>query len=672
MFVRRLLPAALAFLFAHAAGADLVDRLVETHGEEQRARIERGIAQVEQLWREDDGDRAAMEAFIEGQFVSDPEALQATFDHLEYAFEMLDGHLMSITRELRKYMDEDIGTIRPVDRLLANHDAFAHLNDDMFDANIAFVPLLNFERTTLEQRLADGPSWSRQEWAQARLVDRFTSRVPAHANQALTLASSEADAYISDYNIHMHHVLTEEGRRLFPEGLRLITHWNLRDELKAQYASDDADALEKQRVVYQVLDAIVRQTIPADAIDNPEVDWTLGSNTLTERDGNSVDATREQDERYAKLLALFHAMQTIDSYRPDMPNAIDRAWEEGREIREEDFEAAVLAMFQSDVARDVAALIETRLGRSLEPFDIWYAGFKARADYEESELDGLTKERYPTPAAFEADIPRILRDLGFSSEKADFLAAHIEVDPSRGAGHAFGAQRRDDKAHLRTRVGEDGMDYKGYNIAVHELGHNVEQVFSLNTIDHTLLEGVPNTAFTEALAFVFQGRDLELLGLPAAGDEQRHLNALEEFWAACEIGAVGLVDTAVWRWMYAHPDADAAELRTATLEIAEDIWAKTFGPLMGGQSSALLACYSHMLAYPLYLPNYGLGHLIAFQLEEHFRGADLAAEFERVCRQGNLTPDLWMQNAVGSKLSAEPLVAAAAEGVEALRAEAGR
>jgi hypothetical protein len=58
------------------------------------------------------------------------------------------------------------------------------------------------------------------------------------------------------------------------------------------------------------------------------------------------------------------------------------------------------------------------------------------------------------------------------------VADHIEVDASRGAGHVFGAGRRDDKAHLRTRVGPDGMDYKGYNIAVHEMGHNVEQVFS--------------------------------------------------------------------------------------------------------------------------------------------------------------------------------------------------
>ena len=43
----------------------------------------------------------------------------------------------------------------------------------------------------------------------------------------------------------------------------------------------------------------------------------------------------------------------------------------------------------------------------------------------------------------------------------------------------MGAGARGDKPHLRTRVEKDGMDYKGYNIAVHEMGHNVEQMFSL-------------------------------------------------------------------------------------------------------------------------------------------------------------------------------------------------
>ena len=74
------------------------------------------------------------------------------------------------------------------------------------------------------------------------------------------------------------------------------------------------------------------------------------------------------------------------------------------------------------------------------------------------------------------------------------------------------------------------MDYKGFNIAIHELGHNVEQVFSMSRIDHTLLEGVPNTGFTEAFAFLFQARDLELLGQskadPQAAALQDHRSLL--------------------------------------------------------------------------------------------------------------------------------------------------
>ncbi len=64
--------------------------------------------------------------------------------------------------------------------------------------------------------------------------------------------------------------------------------------------------------------------------------------------------------------------------------------------------------------------------------------------------------------------------------------------PSRGAGHALPAMRRGDFPRLRMRLEKEGMNYKGYNIAVHELGHNVEQVFSLYNVDHTLLTGVPN------------------------------------------------------------------------------------------------------------------------------------------------------------------------------------
>ena len=234
-------------------------------------------------------------------------------------------------------------------------------------------------------------------------------------------------------------------------------------------------------------------------------------------------------------------------------------------------------------------------------------------------------------------MPRLFEGLGFTTDKARWLADRIVVDPSRGSGHALGAQRKGDVPHLRTRVEPGGMDYKGYNIAVHEMGHNVEQLFSLYEVDHWLLAGVPNNAFTEALAFVFQARDLELLGLPGPGAEAKRLKALNELWQTWEIAGPALVDMRVWHWMYDHPDATPAALKDATVAIARDVWNRYYAPVLGGKDATLPGIYSHMVGYVLYLPDYVLGHLIANQVEERFEksGRPLGEEFERVARFGS-------------------------------------
>ena len=229
----------------------------------------------------------------------------------------------------------------------------------------------------------------------------------------------------------------------------------------------------------------------------------------------------------------------------------------------------------------------------------------------------------------------------------------------------MGAQRRGDKAHLRTRVGPDGMDYKGYNIAVHELGHNVEQTFSLHDVPFHAIEGVPNTAFTEAFAFLFQENDLALLGLSKPDETTRALQVLDDFWGAAEIGAVALVDMRVWRWMYENPEATAAELREATLGIARDTWNRFFAPVFGQRDVALLGIYSHMIDAALYLPDYPVGTLIGQQVKGQVeRTGNLGAEFERMARQGRLAPDLWMTRATGAPVGPEALLAATAEALE--------
>jgi hypothetical protein len=683
--MRHSLPGALALVLAmtrtQAIGADapatIPDSvaaeakaaLVKKHGEPERARIERGVDQVRQLWRAGDGDAAAFRAFVVEEFLPKGESLDAAFGRLEYALERLGGYFTSLNRDLRRGADLEIGPLVPLDERLAGFDASAHLSEDLFQGRIAFVALLNFPLTTLEQRLREGGSWTRRQWAEARLAQRFDTRVPAEVNAAAARAYAEAGSYIAGYNVYTHHVLTPDGRRLFPAGQRLLSHWNLRDEIKARYS--DPDGAPKQRLLAKVMDAIVQQTIPAAVVNNPLLDWTPETGQVVAspvKDADppaSASATpskdRENDERYRRWMLIFQAERKADPYHPRNPTFIDRRFNLNREIPEAEVAKLLESVLTSPLAEPTARLIEKRLGRRLEPFDIWYAGFKPRAKHTEADLDAMTRKRYPTAADYAADIPRLLKGLGFSEEKAAFLAERIVVEPARGSGHAFGAARRDDKAHLRTRIGAAGMDYKGYNIAVHEMGHNVEQVFSVATIDHTLLMGVPNTAFTEALAFVFQARDLPLLGLGEADPDSQRLRALEEFWATREIAAVGLVDMAAWRWLYAHPDATPAQFREAVVEVSKEVWNRHFATLFGQRDVTLLGVYSHAVDSGLYLPDYGLGHLIAFQVEEHFAKVKgpLGPEFERVTRIGSVTPDAWMRQAVGAPLSAQPLLDAA-------------
>jgi hypothetical protein len=646
----------------------IVAALVEEHGAGERARIETGVRQVAARWREDDGDAEAFGELCREHFLSDPAAIDGLHQRFEDNLEQVSGHLHEIYRYLREPLDLDRGEIAPIEKLFARYDLAAHLVEDMFRAKIGFVVLLNFEEHTLAEKLERGKSFSRKEWARARLADIFASRVPPEVNQQITDAFSAARDYIASYNIHMHHLLTEDGERLFPEGLKLISHWGLRDELKAHYGQEDG--LPKQRLIQRVMERILAQEIPAVVIDNPEVDWVVATNEVRPAvAGGEIDPAPEPDTRYERLKDTFKAVKLADPYHPSMPTYIDRKFQRDREIPEAEVEQLLESVLESEALIDAAKLIEKRLGRKLEPFDIWYDGFAPRGTRSEAELDAIVGRKYPTVDAFQKDLPAILGQLGFDNGTAAFLADHIVVDPSRGAGHAWGAQRREDQAHLRTRFEKDGMNYKGYNIAIHELGHNVEQVFSLNRIDSYLLEGVPNTSFTEGFAFAFQARDIELLGLEEDDPNRRHMEVLDNLWTTFEIGGVGMVDIEIWHWMYDHPDATPAELKAAVIEIAKQVWNKYFKTVFGIEDSPLLAIYSHIISNGMYIPDYPMGLLIQFQMQEHFAEHGLAKEMERMCVLGSITPDAWMREAVGSPLSAEPLLEASRAAVEALSAE---
>jgi hypothetical protein len=654
--------------------AKLDAELTQKYGASAKFRLQRGLRQVSEFWLAEDGDQASFEEFVRTNFAGDEATLDTMFNRYQRLMEQLDGHMHEINREFRQQQDLDAGPVLSFDEIFAGYDPSAHITDDFFNNKLAFIVLLNFPLTTLDQRLHDGPGWTRRQWAEVRLGQRFDKRIPADVNLAIAQAGAEGDAYIAQYNIWMHHLVDAQGQRLFPPKMRLLSHWNLRDEIKSNYA-DAQNGLAKQRTIQQVMERIVTQTIPEIVIDNPQVDWNPHTNEVwaaAVKDSDfspkheAISNSREPDTRYAKLLGTYLASRKADPYSPTAPTLIDRRFDEDRELPEPRVQAMLEQVVSSPLVAQTARLIQSRLGRPLEPFDIWYNGFRPGSKYSEAELDAIVAKRYPTPEAYQKDIPNLLMKLGFSPERAQYVASNIVVDPARGSGHAMGAEMRSAKAHLRTRVEKTGMNYKGFNIAVHEMGHNVEQTFSLNDVDYTLLKGVPNTAFTEALAFVFQGRDLELLGLPAPDAKAEAEKTLNDFWGTYEISGVALVDMGVWHWMYDHPQATPKELNQATVQIAKDVWNRYYAPVFGKKDVVLLGVYSHMIDSFLYLPDYPIGHLIAFQIEEQMKKAgSIGPEFERMAKMGRVTPDLWMENATGRPVGPDALLAATQQALTA-------
>ena len=638
-----------------------ISNLIEAYPQANMQLAERGVRQVATLWQQNDGSEADFIELVSNHFAATDEDKKNLYDRLSYILEQC-GQSADLLNNTLQEPTTLVGKGEPttIDWIISGYSPMAHFTEDMFANKLAHICVLNFPSYTLEEKNTLGQEWSRQEWAYARMGEIFKTRIPGSIYANSAQAMSEAENYIAGYNIMMHCLRNDQGEQLWQDPLALLSHWNLRDELKSNYANVP-NGQEKQEMIYQVMLRIIRQEIPESVVNNEDQLWKPYSNKIQDSKGIEIkDFDREPDTRYQKILDIFHTMQQIDRYRPDAPSHVLRTFNEDLEIPQAEIESLFIQLLQSDEIKAVAQIIRERLGRDLRPYDIWYDGFKSRSSISEDMLTSQTQSRYPTANNFEQDLPRMLIDLGFNIDQAKEIASHIVVEAARGSGHARPCVGRNQPARLRTRISDKGMDYKGYNIAVHEFGHNVEEVISLYNIDYYTLAGIPNTGFTEASAFLFQQRDMQLLGY---GKQTMSKDAtLDMIWGMYEIMGVSLVDMAMWEWLYKNPKASAAQLREAVIAIAGDIWNKYYAPLLGEQDCPLLGIYSHMVGYALYLPGYPIGQLVQFQLEEHLAKcktpAEFAKEYIRIYQQGKLTPDAWMRGAVGESMSVEPILKA--------------
>jgi HAMP domain-containing protein len=628
-----------------------IDALLEMHGESHRQRITEGVARLALHWTPEDGDEAALADFCREYYVADVKEHTRLVDRFETMLQTVQGHLYEIQRTNRRWADLRGDEFPPIDDLMAKFDPAPDLSDQFYRQKIAFVALLNFNRPDLATMIKEGDTWSINQWAEIRLCQVFGPRIPSEVSDLARELGHEASMFVSQFHIPVDRMVDADGKKWFEQGRKLIAHWLVRDEIKSAY--NDPGGLAKQRALAWVMARHIDGTIP-EAVMSGEAngDWDPQANTVDGGDPGPLLGT----VRYERWLDMLTVAKAYDKHHVEHPTAIARKFELAREIPEEEVERLLIELLSAPVRTDLAAYMSKRLGRPLEAFDIYYdelAQGKPSAEMNERVRTLCADEK-----ELQAKLPEILRGLGYTDEDADFLGRRIRIEIAKGAGHAMRPGLVEYDAWLRTSRLEKEVGWDGFDTAMHEMGHNLEQLISTHFVPRPALRNVPNTACTEAFAFLYQSLAKRVLGIEPDPDEPDSfdIDTVQTMLAACQIAGPSLVELYVWRWLYENPDATPEAFRDQLIAISDDVWAKYYQAHFGDDPYHILGAYQHMVAYSLYLPDYTLGHIISHQIRSHMRGKDLAAETKRICGLGRFTPELWMTKAVGRGISAAALI----------------
>jgi hypothetical protein len=378
--------------------------------------IEKGVKNAASLWRTGDGTSDNFVSFCKDNYITEPSEKEATFYRFAEYFESLNGHFNKLSLDMQENVQLQKGELLSIDPMFAAYYPGAHMVDDLYENKIAFIIALNYPYFSTEEKNISGQNWTPLQWGYARLGDLFISRVPAELVQMQSKVAAGGDAYIADYNVYMGHLLNSNNQKLFPEDMVLLSHWNLRDEIKANYA-DEKNGFEKQALIYKVMERIIDQSIPKVVINSGKQEWNPVTNEVFVS-GKKIESVPENDCRYQHILDNFHVFQAYDLYNPAMPTAIQRAFSAGMQIPQPEVQKLFTGFLSSPQVKEVAAIIKKRLGRELSPWDIWYDGFKARSSISEEKLNSITRKKYPDAKAFEADMVNLLLKLGFTKDKS--------------------------------------------------------------------------------------------------------------------------------------------------------------------------------------------------------------------------------------------------------------
>ncbi len=626
-----------------------IREIVRRHGARVRPDAERGVRACARVWPK--GDPGFRE-FCGEQYVPPGRPRTPLLRRLDEFHHAVSGNLGASLKVARAGLDIADRPDLAAERVLSAYAPASHLDEDYRREKIAALAQLNFG--TDDRR----PPRSRAAWAARRVGQIGREAIPPRLLADYSRAESAANAFVSEYNLRVDQFDFGDSRVRFPKNTLLVSHWGLRDHLASLYG--EPTALPTQRALADLLRRVVDGDVPREVLGGTSAHWDLVRGRI--REGRrTTRAVGHGPLRWECFRKVWEAHRRIDPHR-EFGSVVANKFLVEREMTEDRVVGMLEDIVSSPLAERVGRFLRDALGRELEPFDIYCRKFASTQRRRKRTTSGpaTKRTRYADAGSLHRAIVPILRRFGWTKRRAEWIRDRIRVDNGRSAGHAWPPYTDTDTQLLRVRVGPTGVDDLNFEVFMHELGHCVEGVLSSYEMDYRSLWGVPNTAFTEGFAFTFQDRTDFILGRAprAASDEAMLLR----FWEPFEIAGSALTEIRFYHWLYDHPRASADQMMRAIRRIADAVWEEFYARVLGPSDLGLLAVYSHILTGDFYLADYPLGYIVAHQVRRHLAGRsgagqpELAEEMERLCSLGRIYPDSWMKAAVGSPVSAAPLL----------------
>lgn len=635
--------------------------LEKQHGQSETERIRKGVSQLARNWRSGDGTEQEFADFCLRYFMSG-NTLHSNFRRIVDNLTYMEGMLYKIST---LFHESDYYTDTPK---LEADDYLQRIlpGSDHYSAKFAHYVQLNFPYYTFAEKQRHCREWNREKWAMVCLGDSYAFRHDRFSSNPFTEKANHFKRYMEHYFFSIDRITDKKGKYLYTDEIALHCHRGLRDQIKQEYTAPGGTS--RQELLYAIAENATTGNIPVLFLKDTTTRWNPSAGKLYKMENGKQKEIKNYEtenlHRYTGLLACMkEKMFTDQSYTPQT-TTIQRTFDKSS-VSLEKTETLIRNFLADPLLSEIGRIIEKRLGRKLRPYDIWYSGFQEQSAFSAGYLDSLTHSRYPDPQTFRKDLPNLLIKMGIHPQDAHFIGSHISVRPVVSGGYSSQPSLPGDTALLTTMFGKQGLDYKAFRVSMHELGHCICGVFCTNNIDYFRLAGVPCDAITEAFAELFAYKNAEALDLhPFSPEEKQHLLNLATIWYLLEMGGQTLTEIETWKWLYAHPEATAQELKEAVLHISSTIWNTYFSKIFHIRDQHILSIYNHYITGDLYLYNYFLGNVIMYQLHKTSVSSDLTEELKKACREGCTLTDLWMKKAVSAPVSTESLMQDALKAIE--------